>query len=677
LNPTVTKALLVFFLPLSNFILLLFSGQKLKDIKTYYATFVLFVCFILSITIFQDITTQGTLLVKVPWLSISSEQTFYLGIQIDFLSALMLLIVTFVSSLVHLFSIKYMQGDQNIVKYYAYIGLFTFSMVGILFSTSLLMLFVFWELVGLSSYLLIGFWYHKASAVAANKKAFITNRVGDAGFLAGILVLYSYAGTLDFASLLQYFQTAHDIPSVWMFVLGIGLFLGCVGKSAQFPLQIWLPDAMEGPTPVSALIHAATMVAAGIFLLARVFFMLSPDVLTCIAYVGAITALMGAVAACTQFDIKKVLAYSTISQLGYMVMAMGVGSYQASFFHLVTHAFFKACLFLASGAIIHAMHHVAYETDTHVDAQDMRFMGGLAKKMPITFVCYLIATSSLVGIPLFSGFLSKDAILLHSMAFGIAQPTHVLIPILGFVSVFFTAFYMLRQVILVFFGEFRLSEHLNISCLDKVKEAPVIMRIPLIFLAILSFFFVFSFNPLHADHGWLMEALNTSFTSIGGKLVDHHQLSIYAILTSLALAIVGLSFAWKKFNPKRNELSVLIASDKNKAFFYRLSHQNWFLDRFYLGKLVPAQLAISKLFATIDQRVIDYIVDAKAKVQVVFAALISFFDKWGIDGLVNLLAQLVKSVGKIAAVSKTGRIQNYLIGTFVGILLIAVFLLWF
>ena len=238
LNPTVTKALLVFFLPLSNFILLLFSGQKLKDFKTYYATLVLFVCFLLSITIFQEISTQGTLLVNIPWLSISTEQSFYLGIQIDFLSAVMLLIVTFVSSLVHLFSIKYMYGDQNLLKYYAYLGLFTFSMIGILFSTSLLMLFIFWELVGLSSYLLIGFWYHKASAVAANKKAFITNRVGDAGFLAGILVIYSYAGTLDFDGLLHYFQSSHDIPSAWMFVLGIGLFLGCVGKSAQFPLQI-------------------------------------------------------------------------------------------------------------------------------------------------------------------------------------------------------------------------------------------------------------------------------------------------------------------------------------------------------------------------------------------------------------------------------------------------------
>jgi len=249
----------------------MFLGRIIKKFRAIYSTAILFVCFLLAVSIYLDILTLGSQQIKVPWLTISSTQTLQLGLKIDFLSALMLLIVTLVSFLVHLFSIQYMRGDRNLEKYFAYLGLFTFSMVGILLSTSLLMLFMFWELVGLSSYLLIGFWYNKPSAIAANKKAFITNRIGDAGFLAGILIIYSYAGTLDFDSLLTWFADQKVIPSAWMFVMGIGLFLGCVGKSAQFPLQVWLPDAMEGPTPVSALIHAATMVAAGVYLVDRLF----------------------------------------------------------------------------------------------------------------------------------------------------------------------------------------------------------------------------------------------------------------------------------------------------------------------------------------------------------------------------------------------------------------------
>ena len=302
-------------------------------------------------------------------------------------------------------------------------------MIGIIFSSNLIMLFIFWELVGLSSYLLIGFWYEKDSAIKANKKAFLTNRIGDAGFMIGILILYTYTGNLDFDYLIQWFNSENSIPSSWTFVLGLGLFFGCVGKSAQFPLQVWLPDAMEGPTPVSALIHAATMVAAGIYLIARVFFILSDDVLLFIAYTGAITAFMGAIAACTQSDIKKVLAFSTISQLGYMVLALGVGAFDAALFHLVTHAFFKACLFLGSGSIIHSLHHLEHETDTHFDPQNMLLMGGLRKKMPLTFITYCIATAALVGVPLFSGFLSKDAILLATLDFGVYNNKHILIPI--------------------------------------------------------------------------------------------------------------------------------------------------------------------------------------------------------------------------------------------------------
>ncbi|MFK7899789.1 MAG: NADH-quinone oxidoreductase subunit L, partial [Cyclobacteriaceae bacterium] len=304
-------------LPFSSFLLLILLGRTIKKFRGIYATVILFSCFTLSLFIGKEVFTNGAFYYQIPWFQLSAEKIFFVGIKVDYLSGLLLVIVNFVSFLVHLFSIAYLRGDRDFEKYFAYLGLFTFSMTGILISNNLLMLFVFWELVGLSSYLLIGYWYDKPSAVEANKKAFLVNKIGDSAFLVAILALYSFAGTLDFNELMAWFPSQSVLSTTWLMIIGLSLFVGCVTKSAQFPLQIWLPDAMEGPTPVSALIHAATMVAAGIFLLARIFFLLSDDVLTIVATIGAITAFMGAVAACTQNDIKKVLAFSTISQLGY------------------------------------------------------------------------------------------------------------------------------------------------------------------------------------------------------------------------------------------------------------------------------------------------------------------------------------------------------------------------
>jgi len=365
--------------------------------------------------------------------------SFTLGLRVDGLTAVMLIVVTSVSTLVQFYSQGYMEGDPGYGRYYAYMSLFTASMLGLVLSDSILFLFVCWELVGLCSFLLIGFWFHKPSAAAAAKKAFITTRVGDVGFMIGILIIWTHTGTFNIAQIHQA-AVAGTVGSTTLTLFALGVFAGAAGKSAQVPLHIWLPDAMEGPTPVSALIHAATMVAAGVYLVARFFpvFAASSGALHTVAWIGAITAIVAATMGVVNPDIKKVLAYSTISQLGYMMLGLGSGAYVAAIFHLMNHAFFKALLFLGSGSVNHA-------TNTF----DMRLMGGLRKAMPITFWTFVIASLSLAGVPPFSGFYSKDDIL-HA-----AWNDNKILFVLGFIVVFLTAFYMARVIFLTFFGEFR------------------------------------------------------------------------------------------------------------------------------------------------------------------------------------------------------------------------------
>ena len=356
--------------------------------------------------------------------------TIALGILADNLASIMLVVVTLISFLVHLFSAEYMRDPSmhggRFNRYYAFLGLFTFSMIGIVIANNLLMIYIFWELVGLSSYLLIGYWYERPAPGYASRKAFITNRIGDIGMFAGIMILYTQFGTFRLAEIFDRIA-AGGLPfgsEAWLTAAGILLFCGAVGKSAQFPLNVWLPDAMEGPTPVSALIHAATMVAAGVYLTARIFPLLTANAMLVIAVVGAITAFMAATMALVQWDLKKVLAFSTVSQLGYMVMALGVGAYDAAIFHLVAHAMFKACLFLGAGSVIHRMHGALHELHDHArDPQDMRYMGGLRRKMPRTWLAMLVATLSISGVPLFSGYMSKDEILTGTWAFRNVNPS--------------------------------------------------------------------------------------------------------------------------------------------------------------------------------------------------------------------------------------------------------------
>jgi len=393
----------VLFLPLIGFIFTILSGNKLKNAYIFEIV-ILSITFLLSVFVMYiklaDLGTKDVLF-SFSWINFGKvpgwgELNINLGIKLDNITVIMAFVVTLISLLVHIFSIEYMKGDKRYNRYFAYLGIFTFSMLGIVFTDNILGMYIFWELVGLSSYLLIGFWFEKKSAADAGKKAFIVNRIGDIGMFTGILILFFTYHTFNFNDIYSQ-MSAGIIPfssNFWLTITGILLFMGAVGKSAQFPLHVWLPDAMEGPTPVSALIHAATMVAAGVYLTLRIFVMLTADAMLVIAVVGTFTSFIAATIAITQNDIKKVLAYSTISQLGYMIMSIGVGAYAFAFFHLVTHAFFKACLFLGSGSVIQSMHH----------EQDIREMGGLKEKMPITYYSFLISALAISGIPLTSGF---------------------------------------------------------------------------------------------------------------------------------------------------------------------------------------------------------------------------------------------------------------------------------
>ena len=443
-------AIAILFLPLVGFAFVLFLGKKIKSAYLVEVGILILTFLLTAVLLFNKLYwfADKNIVSEFSWISYKNIAVFGnisidLGFLLDNLSVIMIFTVALISMLVHIFSIAYMAGDKLYNRYFAYLGLFTFSMSGIVLTHNILMMYVFWELVGISSYLLIGFWYEKKSAPDAGKKAFLVNRIGDIGMFSGIMMLFNTYHTFTFEKIFAQMASG-TLPfnsEFWLTVTGLLLFCGAIGKSAQFPLHVWLPDAMEGPTPVSALIHAATMVAAGVFLVCRIFPMLTGDALFIIAVIGALSALIPATIALTQNDIKKVLAYSTVSQLGYMVMALGVGAYKFAFFHLITHAFFKACLFLGSGSVIHAMHH----------EQDITKMGGLKKKLPLTYATFLIASLALSGIPLTSGFLSKDGILQGTFAFG-SLTGYWLFPAVGFVVAMLTAFYMFRLIILTFHG---------------------------------------------------------------------------------------------------------------------------------------------------------------------------------------------------------------------------------
>ncbi len=685
-------AYIIPLLPLLSFFINIAVGKRLPRKGDWLCLGTIAIGLAMSIGIFYEVfrayDPNFRYHVVFPWLTVGDRALFNAGILIDNVTAVMLLVVTIVSTLVHLFSIGYMHGDPRYSRFFAYLSIFSFSMLGLVLAESFLFIYIFWELVGLSSYLLIGFWFEKKSASDAGKKAFIVNRVGDFGFLIGILIIYATCGVLGYD---QVFLAIGEgkLSGTLLTLAGIGVFCGAIGKSAQFPLHVWLPDAMEGPTPVSALIHAATMVAAGVYLVGRVYPMFTPDAFLFIAYFGLITLFLTATIALAQNDIKKVLAYSTCSQLGYMIMGLGVGGYTAGLAHLSTHAAFKACLFLGSGSVIHAVH-----------SQDIQEMGGLRKKMPITFVTFLIATLAISGVPGFSGFYSKDMILGAALEFGMKSenPLHMIFFIGALFTAGLTAFYMFRLVILTFFGAPK--DHHKF---DHAHESPPSMWVPLVILAGLSFSFWYSgwFGTLiqkpmsvanlagmsapakvatkehaavmaPAPHGEAAsapaEAPHAAGPAVHGETregaahdAEHdahlaHTAHTYAMYSSVAVGTLGIflafvvfSFGW--INPDRvvNAVKPLHTFLQNK----------WYFDELYEATVIDGSKALSRGLAWFDLHVVDGLVNLSAQVGVFVSFLVGKFDDYVVDGAVNGLASATTGSGSLLRRLQTGKLYHY------------------
>ncbi|MBP6549698.1 MAG: NADH-quinone oxidoreductase subunit L [Flavobacterium sp.] len=522
-----TSLVLVLLLaPFLGFLFNVFLGKKAgKSIVGIVGTLSVAVSFAVTLYLFGNAGQEPIVVNLFDWISIERFDVSF-GFLIDQLSILWLLFVTGIGSLIHLYSISYMHDDEKMHSFFAYLNLFIFFMITLVMGSNLLMMFIGWEGVGLCSYLLIGFWYKNQDFNDAAKKAFIMNRIGDLGFLIGIFIVGSLFNTLDFTTLKTTITSANDINATWIAVAAFALFIGASGKSAQIPLYTWLPDAMAGPTPVSALIHAATMVTAGIFMITRLNFLfdMAPSVQEIIAVVGAVTALVAATIALVQNDIKKVLAYSTVSQLGLMFLALGLGAYEVAVFHVITHAFFKACLFLGSGSVIHGLH----------GEQDMRKMGGLKKAMPITFITMLIASLAIAGIFPLAGFWSKDEILMT------AYHENKALWVIGSIASIMTAFYMFRLIYLTFFNSFRGTEEQK----HHLHESPSLITVPLIILAILSFFGGIISLP---GHSWLNHYLAPLFSKATHEA--HTLGSTEYMLMAIATigAVVGIGIAYKKY----------------------------------------------------------------------------------------------------------------------------------
>ncbi len=699
-----------------------------------------------------------------------------IGYYIDSLATVMFVMVTFIATLIHLFSIGYMSEEEEEIvedhyvhgedgghykrrgrfgRFFMYLSLFCFSMLNLILADNLFQVFVSWELVGVCSFLLIGFYFERQSASNAANKAFITNRVGDAGFILGLLIVFGYIGTFNFEGIFTQlrapirdahnsvktspvagrivrgevlplpeeegggpgfrfdekgsqvllfgrrphvdvedvlpteadgsprFLTDHGEPQTltnnpgpadkstmpyWMLVAaGLGIFLGCVGKSAQFPLQVWLPDAMEGPTPVSALIHAATMVAAGVYLVGRCYPMFTPDVLLVIAYTGAITLFVAASIAIVMTDIKKVLAYSTVSQLGYMMLALGVGGWVAGLFHLVTHAFFKALLFLGSGSVIYGCHH----------EQDMSKMGGLYPKMKITALTMLAGVLAIAGIPLFSGWYSKDSILAHAIGFAYVHPQHILLFLLPLFTAGITTFYMFRMWFLTFTGEPR-DEHVY----EHAHESPWTMTTPLILLAICSIAIAWGWPVWDAKSSWLEHKLHTAqhhaVKADFGHVASHHEtwpaeaakplrfnerhwaheLHDHAGFLALFMVAIGIVFAVLTYYSR-----VLDPAEAKEQFpgVHAFLVNKWYFDHLYSVCLVRPAIIVARAFRSFDLNCIDGLIHAVSRGTVQLARGNGRFDNGFIDWLVNLTANVTYSVGARLRAVQTGFLRSYVL----------------
>jgi NADH-quinone oxidoreductase subunit L len=667
-----TLAVILLLLPILTFAVMVFTGKRLPRQGDWLSTGAITVSLALAcVVLFGKLTAfRGeTLAFNFTWVDFHDvpgigRLPIVLGLAVDNLTAVMLVVVTLISTVVHYFSIGYMRGDVRYSRYFGFLGLFSFSMLLIVLANNLFLLYVGWELVGISSYLLIGHWYEKKSASDAAIKAFVVNRIGDLGFFIGIAVLFMTFHTFGIAEISEGIK-AGRLPmgsEGWLTLSGVLLFCGAIGKSAQFPLHVWLPDAMEGPTPVSALIHAATMVAAGVYLVGRLFPLMTSGALLVIAYIGAITAFIPATIALAQNDIKKVLAYSTISQLGYMILALGVGAYTAGLFHLATHAMFKAGLFLGSGSVIHAMHHALHEQQDHnTDAQDIRNMGGLKERMPVTFWTFVVYTLAISGVPLTSGFLSKDEILAGTLAFS-SLSGHVIIPVIGFLVAGLTALYMFRLVILTFLGK-----HSNEGRLSHLHESPRIMTVPLIVLAALCVFVVYSFNPFSGEGSWIARAIERPESVVPAAVAAPsagifeealHAVHVPAMLLSLTMAGIGILVAFATYSWKRIDADAVARA---LAPVHRFLLNKWYFDEVYRAVVVDGVLGLSRLLRWFDDTVIDGAVNGAGWITRITSFLSGKFDTYVVDGAVNASAYVSGFAGLILRKIQTGKVQTYIV----------------
>ena len=640
--PNAIYIALIPLLPLAGFVLLgLFGRKYFKNTSGIIGTTLLLVSTALALYtaygyFFEygkvDGDYQKLVPLKYTWLEFNKGVSIDMGIIIDPISVMMLVVVTFVSLMVHIYSLGYMKGEERFPTYYAFLGLFTFSMLGLVVSSNIFQIYIFWELVGVSSFLLIGYYYDKPSAVAACKKAFIVTRFADVGFLIGILILSFYSGTLDFNTLIERltspesneYKTAAAASFLGLSALTWGLvlvFVGGAGKSAMFPLHIWLPDAMEGPTPVSALIHAATMVVAGVFLVARlfpVFAISSPGALSIVGYVGAASALIAAVIACTQTDIKRVLAYSTMSQIGYMMFALGVSKYggeeglgyTASMFHLFTHAMFKALLFLGAGAVIHFIH-----------SNEMKDMGGLRKYLPITHITFFIACLAIAGVPPFAGFFSKEEILLA------AYQHNPIIYWIALITSGLTAFYMFR----LYFSIFWNKEHHPHG--EHHGEGGPTMMMPLLLLAIGA-----------ATAGFI--PFGHFVSSDGSKLETefHLQFSILPVALGLAGIFIAM-WMYKKQNDKPDKVAASLSG------IYKAAYHKFYIDEIYMF---------------ITQKIIFNLIGRPA----------AWFDRNVVDGLVNATGNTTQWISEKIKSFQSGKVQQYAIYFLVGVIGLALLFIY-
>ena len=638
---------LILFLPLASFLIIGFILRPffnhLSKLAGYITILAVGGALILSAWAWSSVVSNGGQieLASHSWMKVGNFD-FVIGILLDPLTAIMLVVVSGISLLVQVYSVGYMKGDPGYARYYAYMSLFTASMLGLVLANNIIQMFVFWELVGLGSYLLIGFWFDRPAAAAAAKKAFIVTRLGDFGFLLAILYLFFNSGSFEAQGLNPLVVTdiyqAIDLNLIATGVatwIAIGIFAGAVGKSAQFPLHTWLPDAMEGPTPVSALIHAATMVAAGVFLVARFFplFLMSEVAMNTVAIIGGVTAIFAASMGLVANDIKRVLAYSTISQLGYMMLALGVGAYGPALFHLFTHAFFKALLFLGSGSVNHA-------TGTF----DMRYMGGLRKVMPWTYVTFLIGGLSLAGIFPLAGFWSKDEILAH--AFGNSEPISQLVFWLALITVFMTAFYMFRVLFMTFEGEYKggADADPDATALGEghLGESPTIIVLPLVLLAVASIGAGFIANPT-ADLGFIQIHWMSHFLDTGIVHVESESFNIPLATISSLVAVAGILLAYTMYRAK------LITPERVGAMFkpaYILLSRKYYFDELY------ENLIVIRAFYGWLARSLDW------------------GDRSIIDRLANFTGSVGANIGTPIRQVQTGQLQGYGMAISVGILVI-------